>query len=225
MTRRVRWSLALVALVVALVLAWRTADRWHPSHQDYPAQGFAFDPDRGEVDWPAVAAQADFTYLSATEGVTGASQRFLRTAAQARDAGLSVGAIHRFDLCLPPREQAVNLLAHLPRDTTDLPLAVELDASRCAGRPPRPDAAVTALGDFLALAEAGGRPASIVRESPELAERYPLTGRLDRPLWLSRRFRQPDADWELWTANPARTVSGLDDSVEWIAARAPPEGS
>ena len=221
MTRRTRWLLIGVGLLLAAFAIWRVADGWVPSRADYPAQGFAIDPDAGEVDWTTAAGSADFVYLAATNGVAGATDHFLQVAGEAQAAGFSVGAIHHFDLCLDPREQAVNLLAHLPRDTTDLPLAVELTDAACAGRAPKPADAVRALADFLALAEAGGRPPSIVRQSPELAERVPLTGRLDRPLWLTRRFRQPDADWELWTANPARAVDGVDEPVEWIVARAP----
>ena len=186
-----------------------------------PTQGFALDPDATEVDWATAAQTADFVYLAATDGVSAATDHFLREAGEAQAAGFSVGAIHRFDLCLPAREQAVNLLAHLPRRTTDLPLAVALTDTACAGRTPKSAEAVRALAEFLALAEAGGRPPSIVRASPELAERYPLTGRLDRPLWLTRRFRQPEADWELWTANPTRSVDGVADPVEWVVARAP----
>ena len=219
MSRRTRLLLLLAGVLLVAWFVWRTAERWVPSRAEYPAQGFVYHS--GAVDWTQAAERADFVYLDATEGLFGANPRFLQTAAQARDAGFSVGATHRFDLCLSAREQAVNLLAHLPRDATDLPLAVELTDAACAGRPPKVIDAVRALADFLTLAEAGGRPPSLIRETPAMAERYPLTGRLDRPLWLTRRFRQPAADWELWTANPARPIDGVDDPVEWVVARAP----
>ncbi len=223
---RTRLLLALAALALAAVLAWRWADGWAPDRARYPVQGFEADPDAAPLDWAALKGRADFVYLDATEGARGATRNFLRVARQARAAGLSVGAIHRFSVCLPGREQATNLLAHLPRDGTDLPLAVALDGAGCA-RWPGTAALVDELAAFLAVAEAGGGETAVLRLTPDLARRYPLADRLDRPLWLERRFREPVAQrpWELWLANPARRVPGADRPLAWSVARPDERGA
>ena len=224
--RPVLWLLTLVALAALALAGWQAARRWSPSRADYPVQGFEADPDGPPLDWPALGGRADFAYLLVTTGMRGASTNYLRAAGQARDAGLSVGAIHRFSLCQPPREQATNLLAHLPRDGADLPLAVELDPTGCPV-PPSPRRLVDDLSTFLAVAEASDRRPAILKLSPELAERYRLDRRLDRPLWLERAWREPKAtrSWELWLANPARAVPGADEPLRWSVARPDERGA
>ena len=215
-----RLLLALAALALAGGLAWRWADGWAPARADYPVQGFEADPDAAPLDWAALKGRADFVYLDATEGASGAARNFLRVSREARAAGLSVGAVHRFSVCAPGREQATNLLAHLPREGGDLPLAVALDGAGCP-RWPGTDALVAELAAFLAIAEARSDQPAVLKLTPDLAERYPLADRLDRALWLERRFRQPVASraWELWLANPARRVPGADRPLPWSVAR------
>lgn len=212
--------LLLGAAALAAVLAWRWSDGWSPDRADYPVQGFAADPDAAPLPWEALKGRADFVYLVATGGVRGATTNFLRAQEQAQAAGLSVGAIHRFSICLPGSEQATNLLAHLPRDSRDLPLAVELDAGGC-DRLPSSGELIRQLSDFLAVAEAGQSAPAVLKLSPAMAERYPIAGRLDRPLWLTRFFRQPGGEraWELWEANAERRVPGVDRPLPWSVAR------
>ena len=220
MSRRTRWLLALAAIAVAAVLGWRWADGWAPDRARYPVQGFETDPDAAALDWAALKGRADFVYLDATDGARGSRRNFLRVARQARAAGLSVGAVHRFSLCVPGREQATNLLAHLPREGTDLPLAVALDGAGCPGWPPT-DRLVAEVAAFLAVAEAGRDDPAILQLAPDIQRRYPLADRLDRPLWLERAFRQPSGarSWELWLANPDRRVPGVDRPLAWSVAR------
>ena len=99
-------------------------------------------------------------------------------------------------------------------------MAVELDGAGC-DRWPSPAALVRQLSAFLAIAEAGQSRPAVLKLSPEMAVRYPLAGRLDRPLWLQRRLRQPAGErvWELWEANPARRVPGVDRPLAWSVAR------
>ena len=224
--RPVLWLLALVAIAALALAGWQVARRWAPSRADFPVQGFEADPDGPPLDWPALGGRADFVYLLVTTGVGGASTNYLRAAQEARDAGLAVGAIHRFSLCQPPREQAKNLLAHLPRTEGDLPLAVELDPAGCPALP-APKRLVESLSAFLAVAEASDRAPAILKLSPALAERYRLDQRFDRPLWLERAWRQPKATrtWELWLANPARSVSGADEALPWSVARPDERGA
>lgn len=226
MTLRRRVLIGLLVLAIVGVLAWRWADGWAPDRADFAVQGFAADPDDAALPWSALSGRADFVYLVATTGVRGAATNFLRVRDEASAAGLAVGAIHRFAVCVPGAEQATNLLAHLPRDTRELPLAVELDSAGC-DRLPSTDALVRQLSAFLAIAEAGQSRPAVLKLSPEMAERYPLAGRLDRPLWLSRRLRQPSGErvWELWEANPARHLPGVDRPLAWSVARPDERGA
>ena len=218
--------MGLLVLVVAGVLVWRWADGWAPDRADYAVQGFTADPDDAALPWSVLGARADFVYLVATTGARDAAANFLRVRDEASAAGLAVGAIHRFAVCQPGDEQATNLLAHLPRDARELPLAVELDAAGCDRLPSTP-ALVRQLSAFLTVAEAGQAKPAVLKLSPEMAARYPLAGRLDRPLWLSRRFRQPAGErvWELWEANPARHLPGIGRPLAWSVARPDERGT
>jgi lysozyme len=63
-----------------------------------------------------------------------------------------------------------------------------------------------------------GQPA-VLKVSPGFEERYHIAGRIERNLWLTRDWWQPDyagRPWTLWTANAALRTEAGEEPVRWV---------
>ena len=71
-----------------------------------------------QVQWRAVKAiGADFAYLEASASAFARDPGFVRNLEEAKEAGLQVGAVHRYDPCQPADKQAANFVTVVPRDS------------------------------------------------------------------------------------------------------------
>jgi lysozyme len=203
--------------------AWWHLHHWRPDRQAYPVQGVEISGEDGEVSWKAIKAiGADFAYIDASASAFARDPAFVRNLEAAREAGLQVGAVHRYDPCQPADKQAGNFVTVVPRDSKLLPPAVELD--RLGDQCPMPvrDAAIESeLTTFLNQVETHtGKPA-ILKISERFEDRYGIAARIDRNLWLTRNRFQPDyggRPWTLWTANSAYD-SDAGEPLRWVVVQ------
>jgi lysozyme len=212
-----------VALLLALFVLWRVVASWAPSRGDYPDQGVAVDENNGKPFWPALANRGvDFAYLTATVGDKKRDSQFAASFVAARDAGIRVGAIHRFDICRLATDQATLFITTVPRYNNALPPVVELGfTDTCSGRPDRA-LILSELVTFLAQIEAHSGSKAVLLVSQDFEEKYRVTGSIDRNVWLERSWFLPDyaaRPWVMWTANPRRIVDGLDGTARWAVVR------
>ena len=201
--------------------AWWQAQHWRPETKDFPVQGVLVGAADGRANFPALRAiGASFAYLEASSGAEARDPAFGRSLRAAREAGLNVGAVHRYDPCLTAEVQSANFMTIVPRDAQMLPPAIALDAvaDEC---PTRVSEAMveSELTTFLNQVEGHvGQPA-VLMISPRFEEAYHIAGKLERNLWLSRDWLQPDyagRPWALWTANSALRTEAHDEPVRWI---------
>jgi lysozyme len=212
-----------VAAVLVIFVLWRVVTGWAPSKADYPSQGVALDEGNGTPFWPTLAATGvDFAYLTATVGDKKRDKEFATSLAAARDAGIRVGAIHRFDICRLASDQATLFITTVPRYDNSLPPVVEMGFSdTCKGRPDRA-LILSELATFLSQIEAHSGSPGIVMISDDFEQQYQVTGAIDRNVWLERAWLLPDyaaKPWVMWTANPSRRMSGLNGPVRWAVVR------
>jgi lysozyme len=223
-----RWRVAGALALVALVgggWGWWRLQHWRPDPAAFPVQGVLVGArdrqgERGPDFRAFKAIGARFVYLEASDGASGRDPAFSRNLAAAREAGLRVGAVHRYDPCVPADRQAANFVVVVPRDRKMLPPAIELDAlaDDCPKRVS--EAAVESeLTTFLNEIEGHvGQPA-VLKVSKAFEARYPVATTVERNLWLVRDYLQPDyagRPWTLWTANAAYRNDASETPVRWV---------
>jgi lysozyme len=201
-------ALLLLAVLIGGSWAWWHGQHWRPAAEDYPAQGVLLGSRDGTVNFRAFAAiGAQFVYLEASDGAAARDAAFARNLRAVRDSGLSYGAVHRYDPCVPADRQAANFITTVPRDGGLLPPAIALDklAEDCPNSVS--EAAVESeLTTFLNQIEGHAGQPAMLKLSPAFEERYGIAARLERNLWLERDWFEPDyagRPWTLWTANSA----------------------
>jgi len=223
-----RWLVRMLAVAVLAALAWGgwrwwRMQEWRPDPAAYPVQGVEVGAADGALDWTSLAAiGARFAYIDASNGARGRDPRFSANLEGARAAGLRVGAVHRYDACLPADTQAANFVTVVPRDADLLPAAVDLDRPADACTENVSDAAVESeLMVFLNQIELHTGRAVILKVSRAFEERYHVAARFDRKLWLVSDRAEPDyapRGWTLWTANTAYANELTQGGLRWIAA-------
>lgn len=216
---RRRWLAAAALLALALGLwGWWKAGEWRPSRERFAVQGAEIGATDGPVNFAALERNgADFVYLDA--GRAG----FEDDLAAAREAGLQVGAVHRFDLCRDASAQIGDFVTIVPRDAKLLPPAVELDLDpeRCPA-PPAAEALQSELTTFLNQLEGhAGKPA-ILKVSEAFEDRYRVAAMIDRNLWLTGGYLAPGyagRPWVMWTANPRLRSPATEGRLRWVVVR------
>ena len=228
-TRRPAWLKLLLALLILAPLVagvWLYADlrTWQPLESEYPEQGADLSAANEAVNFAVLAGQgADFVYLPASSGAAERSGRFSRDLAAARAAGLEVGAVHRFDPCVPADGQSANFVTIVPRDAALLPPAIALvDPGEDCIEPVASGQVRSELTILANQIEAhAGRPA-ILKVSREFEDAHGVAARIERNLWLVRTRFEPDyggRPWLLWTANENYVGPGSEEPIEWMVVR------
>ncbi len=227
-----RWLLvpvAGVALAALALMAWYWAGHWVPDRARYPVQGLWLDAGNGPVEWATLKTNGpaghgpDFVYLTASSGADIRDPGFAAGAEAARAAGLQVGAVHVYDVCLPADGQASNFVTTVPRDKHMLPaaIAIDLDPKRCP-EPPGEASIDSELTTFLNEIERHlGRPV-VLMPSAEIEARYHLAARIDRNVWVTGDYRVPGyvkRPWVLWTATHRLHVAGVTTPVRWVVVQ------
>ena len=219
-----RWRIAGAVVLIALVAggwSWWRLQHWRPDAKAFPVQGVLIGASDGAADFRAFKAiGVRFAYLEASQGADARDAAFSRNLAAAREAGLKTGAVHRYDPCVAADKQAANFVTIVPRDRTMLPPAIELAtlADNCPKRVS--EAGVESeLTTFLNEIEGHvGQPA-VLEVSAAFEARYHIAATVERNLWLTRDYLQPDyagRPWTLWTANGAYRNEASETPVRWV---------
>ena len=214
----------LLAALMAGAWGWWRLQHWTPDPAEFPDQGAEVSADDGAVRFATLKALgARFVYLDASDGARAPDAAFAANLAEARKAGLKVGAVHRFDPCAMADGQSANFVVLVPRGGDLLPPAIALDrtADDCpthVGEAAVESELMTLINQIEAHA---GRPV-ILQVSKAFEDRYGLAGRIERNLWVVGTWRRPtyaQRPWLMWTANQALVTEASDDPLRWVVVR------
>lgn len=216
-------ALLLLACMIAALYAWWQARHWSPPRADFPVQGALLGERDGIVALASLeAVGASFVYLEASAGRDGRDASFAARWEEAEELGLPHGALHVFEPCIPADEQAANFVTIVPRNSGTLPPVIALDdpADDCG---PLGVAGIEGeLTTFLNQVEGHTGRRAVLKLSPAFEARHALGPRIERDLWLTRFYFQPDyagRPWTLWTANPQLDTDISDQPLRWIVAQ------
>lgn len=227
--KAIGWRARILAALVLLALAgagwaWWTLRHWTPDAALWPDQGAEIAAADGPVRFTTLKALgARFVYLDATDGEQARDPAFAANLAKAREAGLQVGAVHRFDPCAMADGQSAAFVVTVPRGRDLLPPAIALDTT--ADECPAPVAEAQVESELMTLVNQveahAGRPV-ILKPSKAFEDRYKLAGRIERNLWVSGTWREPTyagRPWLMWTANEAFASDAADQPLRWVVVR------
>jgi lysozyme len=227
--RAFSWRTRLAAFVLLLAVGggawlWWQGRHWAPPREDFPVQGVLIGAADGDADLKALRAiGADFAYLEASRGASGRDPAFAANLERARASGMPFGVVHSYDPCVPAERQAANFVTIVPRGSGLLPPAIALTkpAHECAD--PAAEAAVESeLTTFVNQIEGHvGKPA-VLKLARGFEERYHVSSRLERNLWVEGDWFQPDyagRPWTLWTANSSLATQAGDVPVRWVVVQ------
>jgi lysozyme len=226
-----RISILILLAVAAVIAAYQAFQHgWvrfnYPSSDRYPFGGVDVSHHQGDIDWTAVRAEGvTFAYVKATEGGDFVDPRFQASWAQARAAGLAVGAYHFFTFCRDGVSQARNFLAAVPRAADALPPAVDLEFGGNCDRSPDWRRLSGELAAFLAIVRAAHGREPVLYMTHELYDAYrrnipdstsdPFHA---SPLWVRDVFRSPHwlggRPWTVWQYASNGRVKGIRGPVD-----------
>jgi lysozyme len=220
--------IAGAALLIGYAI-WGYISGWAPSRAEYSLQGIVISEEDGKANWAMLGNNdVDFAYITSTKGATQRDKNFAANLEGAAQAGIRYGALHRFDICRLASDQATSFITTVPRSANALPPAVELDFSTtCEGQPNRA-LILSELSTFLSQIEAHsdttgkGEVRAVLMISKAFEAEYQISKAIDRNVWAQGNWFLPDytaKPWVMWTANTARSVSGVERPVRWAVVR------
>ena len=224
--RAIGWRMRIGGALLLAALAgggwaWWQAQHWRPETSEFPVQGVLVSAQDGRPDFRGFKAiGASFAYIAASEGAAGRDAMFGRNWRAVRGSGLSFGVVHAYDPCEPAERQSANFMTIVPREEGLLPPAIALE--RTAEDCPRrvvDQAVESELTTFLNQVEGHAGQPAVLLVSPEFEERYHIAPKVERNLWLTRDWLQPDyagRPWTLWTANSAYRNEASEEPVRWV---------
>lgn len=214
----------LLLAAVGLFYLWHQARSWRPDEALWPDQGALVGAGDGPVDFETLKGLgASFVYIEASRGPGGKDPLFSRNLAAAREAGLQVGAVHGFDPCHRADEQSANFLTMVPRQPDLLPPAIAMsgDASACAAKV-RDAAVQSELITLVNQIEIHTGSPVVLAPNEAFEKRYGVTARIERALWLTRDWIEPEygaRPWRIWTANSTYDTDAADRPLRWLVVR------
>lgn len=216
--------LVLLATAGLLMFGFLRLQGWLLFPQEAaPSQWEVFGVDvssyQGEVDWTALARQGvDFAFIKATEGSSLVDRRFAQNWANARAAGVTVGAYHFFSYDSPGETQADNFIAQVPAVEGALPPVVDIEFyGDKLQNPPTREEVKAILEPLLARLEAhyGQKPILYVTYR---SYNWFIKGDYDAyPLWVTRPLLVPiSKGWTFWQYSHSAQLEGYTGDEERI---------
>jgi lysozyme len=189
-----------------------------PSTTRYPVRGIDVSHHQGEIDWQKVAASGiKFVYVKASEGRNFQDPSFWNNLSGASRAGLYCGAYHYFTLDGAGSAQAQNFIRSVPKGSTFLPPAIDLETwGNSAKRPAVPAFQAELNAMMKDLRDTYGMEPIIYSSSGFLhnyLKDYPV-----KELWYRAVFWNPSLggfdNWNFWQFTEKARVPGIQGFVD-----------
>ncbi len=201
------------ALVIAVIIIPRAQA---PAPPVPGKKGIDVSSHQVSINWQLVAGDGvAFTYIKATEGTNYVNPFFLSDWTSARQNGVRTGAYHFFSLCTPGAAQAENFLRVVPRDSSSLPPAVDLELSTdCLARP-RAATFKNQLDTFIHRVERATHKGVVYYVGSDLPAAYAAAVPRHARLWLYNSPGPPASHrWVIWQKSATAHINGIAGNVD-----------
>ncbi|MBE3639281.1 glycoside hydrolase family 25 protein [Mangrovicoccus sp. HB182678] len=178
---------------------------------------------QGEIDFAAARASGvEFAWLKATEGGDYADPAFALNHANARAAGVPVGAYHFYYFCRTAREQASWFIQNVPRRQGDLPPVLDMEwnhQSRTCRLRPDPATVRADIRTYLDIVGRHYGTVPVVYTTPDFYEENGLGAIQGAEFWLRSvaghpSERYPQESWSFWQYTGTGVVRGIGGQVD-----------
>jgi len=212
--------LTFAALAVGGIAFW--TGYWKPAMRTaalYSVHGVDVSRHQGAIDWKAVSKDGiTFAYLKATEGGDFKDPRFVENWRKTSEAGIVRGAYHFFRLKTPGKAQADHFIATVPRESSALPPAVDLEFEGNTSGPRPSTAAVRGeLNEFLKRLRGRYGCEPVLYVSAEFEAAYLKGSAMKRP-WIRDTFGAPKRvganPWLFWQFTDKGRIKGIRGDVD-----------
>lgn len=226
------WITGLLCLAALIQYVWKTYGGT-PAHfvnykdfgidmpDNFPIHGIDVSSYQEKIDWTKVQAMQSqhikigFTYIKATEGLTGVDKNFKSNWAKAHAAGIPCGAYHFFIAGKSGMIQAVNFIKNVQLKPGDLPPVVDIE--ELYNTPPQ--TMREALKEYLSTIERFYHVKPVIYSYATFYNDY-LNGDFDDyPLWVAHYFEENKPrvhrHWDFWQHNENGHVYGISTPVDF----------
>ncbi len=190
----------------------------NPSTSDFPVRGLDVSAYQGDIDWAKVAQAPEhyaFVYLRANHGLD-PDDHLAKNWAEARAAGLRVGAYQFYDMCEDATEQAALFVKQVPVEPDALPEVVDIESSKeCPDLQPK-DVFLRNLKVFTDIFQTvyGRKPMLYV--NGDVYKNYFLGENTSYQLWFANPREKPvlpdGHGWNFWQYAWKGRVQGINDT-------------
>lgn len=220
-------SLPLAAAPTAVMSrsSFRDADPVDFGHRGpsyFPIHGIDAARFQGSMNWAQIASQGvRFAWVKATEGGDVLDPKFNVNWAEAKRAGVPIGAYHFYYFCTDPETQARWFIKNVPRLRGGMPPVIDLEwnpfSPTCTLRPPAQEVRRVAKR-FIQLIERHYRTRVVVYSTPEFWRQNDVA-RLRREFWLRSTAIHVEqkygaSNWQFWQYSSTGLLNGVESKID-----------
>lgn len=188
----------------------------------FPVHGIDAARFQGAMNWPQIGRQGlKFAWIKATEGGDLLDPQFQLHWAEAKRAGIPIGAYHFYYFCTDPETQAAWFIRNVPRVRGGMPPVLDLEwnpySPTCTLRP-SPREVRKVAKHFMQIVERHYRTKVVVYTTPEFWVQNDVA-RLRREFWLRSTARHVEqrygtSNWHFWQYTSTGVLEGVENKVD-----------
>lgn len=191
------------------------------SAEAYPIKGVDVSSYQGDIDWPNLQNDLQFTYIKATEGSGFVDPYFKENWKEANHTKLRVGAYHFFSFDSEGATQAENFIKAVPVSNSTLPPVIDVEFYGDKEKDPPDSSKVKKELQAMRseLEEHYGKDV-ILYTTAEAYERYIQNDFESCEIWIRDVVSKPNLpdgrEWTFWQYTDRETLEGYDGEEQFI---------
>ncbi|NDV68457.1 GH25 family lysozyme [Dysgonomonas sp. 25] len=191
----------------------------YPSLEDYPVQGIDVSHHQKDIRWEVLDKQrVQYAFIKATEGGDHKDSLFEHNWKQAKAQGIAVGGYHFFTFCRSGEEQALNFIASVPNDSTNMPPAIDLEFGGNCRKENQVADLMAEITTYINMVEQHYQKRVIIYSTNEFYKQYLIGQFPENPVWIRDILSTPSLpdkkEWAFWQFANRGHLEGIETEVD-----------